>query len=484
MSDVSAARAAARRLPPSRNRNALVAGAAGLGLVLVGVGLAVAGGDDAEQVELSAGTNVAVTGDVADPLVAFNSPVVVASPTDPDTLVVAARMDRPELGAVVHRSDDGGRTWSAVDLPLPPGEIRGHAPDLAFDGEGVLYAAFHTLSDPENNPTGLWLSRSEDGGASFEAATRVSGPYGYQPRIAAGSSGAVHVTWVQANEAVESVRNGFGPPPNPIMAATSTDGGATFADPVEVSSEERERVGAPVPLVAGDRLFVLYQDFGEDAADFEGRSGRTVFDGEFALVLARSTDGGETFEEAGVVDDAVVPAERFNPYFPKTPSIAADPTDGALYVAWADATNGDSDVFVRRAEAGGDRWSARTQVNEDGSSPDADQYLPTVSVAPDGRVDVAFVDHSGSAANQLAAAALATSYDDGGTWRTVVVSDRMFDTSVGPPSPEVGSADLGSRLGLVSRPEEALVSWTDTRHGGEDTGRQDVYFAPVRLVPQ
>ena len=84
----------------------------------------------------------------------------------------------------------------------------------------------------------------------------------------------------------------------------------------------------------------------------------------------------------------------------------------------------------------------------------------------------------------LAAAALATSFDRGESWRTVVVSDRMFDSRVGPTSPDAGNADPGSRLGLVSRADEALVTWTDTRHGSQDTGRQDVYFAPVRLVPQ
>jgi hypothetical protein len=482
---MSGARAAARRLPPSKNRNAMLVGAAGVGLLLVGIGLVVADGDDAEQAEVASGTNVAVTGAVADPLVAFNSPAIVASPTDPETMVVAARVDRPQLGAAVYRSADAGRTWSAVELPLPAGEVRAHAPDLVFDGAGTLFATFHTVSDPENNPTAIWLARSDDGGATFEPATRVSGPFGFQPRVAAGEGGDVHVVFVQASEAVATVRNGFGPPPNPVMAATSSDGGATFGDPVQVSAEERERVGAPVPVVGpGGRLYVLYQDFGDDADDFEGRPNRSVHEGDFALVLARSTDGGESFEEASVVDDAVVPTERFNPYWPKAPSIAVDSSDGAVYVAWADGTNGDSDVFVRRAPAGGGEWTARTQVNEDGSAPEADQYLPVVSVAPGGRVDVAFLDHSGDADNVLAAAALATSFDRGESWRTVVVSDRMFDSRVGPTSPDAGNADPGSRIGLVSRADEALVTWTDTRHGSEDTGRQDVYFAPVRLVPR
>lgn len=471
--------------PPSSSgvRKGLLIGVIGVGLLLVGLGLAISDGDDKERVALSAGTNLAVTAD-ADDLTAHNSPTVVVDPTDPDTMVVAARIDRPQLSAAVHRSDDGGRTWSSLDVPLPEGEVRAFAPDVAFDAQGRLYVSFITLSDPANNPTAVWLSRSTSPGSALGQPVKVAGPYAYQPRLAVDpSSQAVYVTFVQASAAVETVRNGFGPPPNPVVAATSTDGGRTFSAPVEVSPSQRERVGAATPVVgSAGRLYVLYQDFGEDAADLEGRPGRSVHDGRFSIVLAGSDDRGATFDEIAVVDGDVVPTERFNPYYPKSSSIAVDRADGTLYVAWADGDPDDTDVFVRRSTTDGTTWGPRIRVGGARSASGTDQLLPSVSVAPGGRVDVAFLDGSVDSGNLLAGAVLATSFDRGRTWQKVVVSDRLFDPRVGPPSVEPDEADLGSRIGVVSRRDGVMAVWTDTRKGSVDTGRQDVYFAPVRIV--
>lgn len=473
---------------PGARRTAGLVAAAGLGLVLVGVGVAVNTGDDDEpRMEVAAGTNRSILGAAADPLTAHNSPTVVASPTDPDILVAAARVDRPQLSAVVRRSSDNGESWESTQLPLPAGEVRLFAPDLAFDSKGTLHAAFVTLSEPANNPTGIWLAQSKDQGASFGEPVRVAGPYGYQPRVVA-DGGAVHVSFVQANAAVESITNGFGPPPNPVVVATSTDSGATFGEPVPVSGD-RERVGAATPFFGLEgELLVLFEDFGNDTVDFEGKAG-PVHDGAFSLVLARSDDGGESFRETSVVDDAVVPTERFNPYTPVYPSVAVAPVGeapagDAIYVAWADATNDDWDVFVRRSNDGGKTWGPRVRLPADESGAGSHQHLPAISVAPTGRVDVAFLDHSEGGDNVLTAAALATSFDAGVTWRSIVVSDRLFDSRVGPPTPTPGAADLGSRIGIVSRRDRAHLVWTDTRAGTPDTGGQDLYFAPVRIVPE
>jgi hypothetical protein len=469
-------------------RTAALVAAAGLGLVLVGVGVAVStDDDDPPRMEVAAGTPRAVTATGADPLTAHNSPAVVASPTDPDTLVVAARIDRPQLSAVIERSTDGGDTWDATQLPLPAGEVRTFAPDVAFDSAGTLYVTFLTMSDPDNNPTGVWVARSSDEGASFEAPIKASGPYGYQPRVLVNGS-TVHVSFVQATNAVESVTNGFGPPPNPVVVATSTDSGATFGQPVEVSGD-RARVGAATPFFGLEgELLVLFEDFGNDAVDFEGKAGPT-YDGEFSLVLARSEDGGRSFEEVSVVDDAVRPTARFNPYVPEYPSVAVSPigeapAGDAIYVAWADATNNDWDVFVRRSNDGGATWGSRVKVTSEAAASGTHQYLPSIAVAPTGRVDIAFLDRSEDEDNRFAGAALATSFDAGATWRTISVSDKLFDSRVGPPSPTPGVADFGSRIGIVSQRERALTVWTDTQDGNVDTGRQDLYFAPIRIAPE
>lgn len=476
--------------PSGARRTAALVAAAAVGVVLIGIGVSVSSDDDAPpRMEVSAGTNrrVTVTADPAD-LDAFNSPSVAASPTDADTLVVAARIDRPQLSSVVRRSGDAGATWSTTALALPAGETRAYAPDLAFATSGDLYAAFITVAETTNNPTGLWLAKSGDAGESFAAPTKVAGPYAYQPRVLVNGP-TVHVSFVQASASLEGITNGFGPPPNPVVVATSTDGGATFAAPVTVSGD-RARVGAATPIFGiGGELLVLFQDFGDDTDDFEGRLGAPTYEGAFALVLARSDDAGKTFDEASVIDSEVRATDRFNPYTPVYPSVAVAPQGeaprgDAIYVAWADGGGSDWDVFVRRSGDGGATWGNRVLVNA-GVPAGTHQYLPTVAVAIDGRVDVAYLDRSlGGPDGRFAAAALATSFDAGATWESVTVSDKLFDSRVGPQGINPENADFGSRLGLISQPQRALAVWTDSRGGDEGSGRQDVYFAPVRIAPE
>ncbi len=469
-------------------RTAALAAAAGLGLALVGIGVAVSSGDDSPpRMEVSAGTNRVVVASTADDLPAYNSPVVVVSPTDADTVVVAARVDRPQLAVTVRHSDDAGESWTATEVPLPAGEVRAYAPDLSFDADGGLYAAFTTMAEATNNPTGVWLAKSDDGGASFDTPSKVAGPYAYQPRVLVNGAN-VHVTFVQASASLEGVVNGFGPPPNPVVLATSGDGGKTFAEPVNVSGTARERVGAATPFfgIQGE-LMVLFEDFGDDTADFAGESTAPAYDGDFELVVARLTDG--KFEEVSVVDPAVKATDRFNPYTPIFPTVAVAPEGeaprgDAMYVAWADGANGDWDVVVRRSSDGGATWGKRVTVNSSEAA-GSHQYLPAVSVAINGRVDVAYLDRSeGGDDNTFAAAALATSFDAGATWRAVTVSDKFFDSRVGPQGTNADTAEFGSRIGVVSQRERALVVWTDSRAGDEGSGRQEIYFAPVRIAPE
>ena len=431
--------------------------------------------------EITAGsTNVVVNQDV-DSIDAHNSPTIVVDPTDPDTLVVAGRVDHLEFSARLHVSTDRGRTWTDVEVLVPEGQGRPYEPDVAFAADGTLHVLLATLDD-NGNPAGLWLERSTDVGASFSSPVRVAGPFAYQGRLAvADETGDVHVTWVQADAEVEGIVDGFGPPPNPVVMATSRDGGNTFAGPVPVSEPARQRVGAATPVVGPDGVvFVLYSDYGDDTADFEGRPG-PVHGGTFALVLARSTDRGASVESVGVVEPEVVPFERFSVYRPPFPSLAVGPV-GNLYVAWADPSGGHLDVFLRSSPDGGATWSDRVRVNRDDSA--TAQYLPEVSVAPDGRVDVVYLSRLGDPQdNVLTAAHFSTSYDQGVTWQAIVLSDTLFDARIGPGSERPQGADAGSRLGLASTAEGAYAVWADSRRGTPGSDKQDLLFAPVRIAP-
>lgn len=403
-----------------------------------------------------------------------NTPSVARNPTDPDNVVLVHRLDRPAFDAVLSWSTDGGQSWQATALPLPADRDRPYGPDAAFGPDGTLYVTYVNLTGQGNTPETLWLVRSEDGGRSVSEPVEVAGELALQSRVAVDPDGVVHVTWLQATDvALLAITR-----PPVVLAARSTDGGATFTEPVAVSDPDRERIGAASPVVDADGdVVVLYQDFRDNRRDFQNLEG-PPWDGPSALVLSRSEDGGATFSAGVELEDGVIGTRRFLVFLPEFPSLAGGP-EGELYAAWTDGRHGDEDVLLRRSDDGGRSWSAAVRVNDNPRGDGTDQYLPRVAVAPDGRLDVLYYDRSQDPANTMMHTTLASSTDGGTTFRYQQVSTQAFDARVGPVAGPHLPPDLGSRLGLVSDADRVLAAWTDTRLGDEASARQDVVVAEI-----
>ncbi|MDQ6615879.1 MAG: glycoside hydrolase [Actinomycetota bacterium] len=412
------------------------------------------------------------------PIDANNSPTVARNPARVDNLVMVHRVDRPRYSARIEFSFDGGATWTPGSLPLPPGADRPYGPDVAFGSDGTLYVVYVNLEGVGNTPANVWLSRSSDGGRSLSDPVRVAGRLAFQVRLAVDGRGTIYLSWLQATE-VGVLR--LGQPPNPIVLSRSTDGGRTFSAPVVVSDPQRLRVGGASPVVdSAGRLEVLYEDFRDDRRDFENLDG-PVSEQPFSLVMARSDDGGGSFARGVVVEPGVVPTQRFVVFLPPAASVAAGPGN-ALYVAWADGRNGDADVLLRRSPDAGATWSAPVRVNDNRKGDGTSQYLPRVAVSPGGRVDVVFLDRRRDPANVNTDVYLASSHDQGRTFRNLVLTSHPFDSGIGPATPH-GDRDLGDRLGLDSQGDATFAAWTDTRAASRDTGRQDIAAAAVRRLP-
>ena len=415
----------------------------------------------------------------AGPIDASNSPSLVRNPGDPNNLVLAHRVDKPRFSAAVEWSGDGGRSWQQSPLPLPTGSDRPYAPDVAFAPDGRLYAAYVNLQGVGNQPANVWLALSQDGGRSFSSPVRVSGPLAFGVRVAVDRRGQIHLTWVQA-AAVGS--RSFTGSPNPVVAVRSADGGRTFGPAVTVSDRDRPRVGGASPVIdAGGRLLVLYQDFRDDRRDFENLEG-PPWEGTFALVLTSSDDGGRTFRPGIVVEPAVVPSRRFLVFAPVFPSLAAG-ADGPLYVSWADARNGDLDVFVRKSADGGSTWSTPVRVNDSPLGDGTSQYLPSVAVAPTGRVDVVFLDRRADPSDVRTEATAAFSFDMGGSFDNIRLSSASFDSRIGPVVDQALGVDFGSRLAVLAGEHQTIAAWTDSRLGSSTTFRQDIVAAAVAPRP-
>lgn len=442
---------------------------------------------DGELEVASPGSVVPVNAGASDPsdISANNSPALARNPERPANLVVVNRVDTPRYTCGIHVSQDGGARWSSRSIAIPRGEQpKCFAPDAAFAADGTLYVSYVTLAGRTNEPNALWLARSTDGGRTLSSPRRVSGPLSFQVRVVTDPrrSQRVYVTWLQPEEIGLALFTGAD---NRIVVARSDDGGRSFGAPVRISDQARQRVLAPSPAVGPDgELYVLFLDLQDDRLDYEGGHGSrggAPYEGHFSLVLGRSTDGGETWQES-LVDDTIVPTRRFIAFLPPTPSLAVDRRSGRIFVAFEDGRERPSDVRLWWLDRGADAWDGPTRVNDTPANDRSTQYLPKLDVAPDGRLDVAYYDRREDRADRRNHVSLQSSSDGGATFTSHVrLTDRSFDARIGAGS-EMGLPDIGSRLGMVSRSSSAAVVWTDTRAGTISSNKQDIAFAEASVT--
>ncbi len=453
-----------------------------IALVAAGVGaIIVSFSYDTPREAAALGPNLAINDGASNPgdLNANNSPTLIRNPVEQDNLVEVNRIDSPAYSCSLRVSFDGGGRWAETGIPAPSGEEpKCFAPDAAFSADGTLYVSYVTLKGRANAPNNVWISSSSDGGKTLQAPVKTPlGARAFGVRLTADPSAPkrIFLTWLKADELGLYTFSNTG---NPIMAIRSDDGGVNWTQASRVSSATRERVVAPTPAAgktAGE-LNVLYLDLGDDVLDYGGAHrgrGGAPYAGDWQLVLARSTDNGATWKES-VVDDALTPTERFIVFTPPTPSLEVDRDSGTLYAAFHDARGGDPDVLLWSLPNGAGDWNGPVRVNDTPNNDGTAQYLPTLAVAPNGRLDVLYYDRRADRTDVLNEVSLQSSHDNGTTFTPrVKVSDRAFSSRIGSGL-ERGLPDLGSRLGLISTDTRAYAAWTDTRGGSIRTAKQDI----------
>jgi hypothetical protein len=168
-------------------------------------------------------------------------------------------------------------------------------------------------------------------------------------------------------------------------------------------------------------------------------------------------------------------------------------------VWWSDADpmnaltgfQGNLDIFFRRSTDNGTTWSDRKTINDDGDRrPKANHFDPGISVAPNGRIDIAWLDGrlspkppasgTGTSESGMQDVYYSSSSDQGDTWeKNLRITDRSIDRSIGVWS----NSSIGSHhnLGVVSTDNEAFITWQDARNGSSLTGAEDVYFTTVGM---
>lgn len=433
-----------------------------------------------------------------DPARAHATPALAVDPKDRNVLAVAegdARSARCGLWITV----DGGLTWQEAANPQPPewpqcvyGQF-GPIADVTFSPDGTLYYALVGQRLPNTN-TNIFLARSTDLGRTFSSVQLTKTDPSVRPRLEQTDTNGfpevivnprrpqeVYVLW-QSNYKWAGPRTrgaGVGVPSRPFLAS-SQDGGATFSQPMDLGPDIGTLFSTDPHMAVGTDG-TLYVFFGEYTVAEEGAAKAE----DVRLWMASSRDGGRTFTRTRV---RTIPGGVTSGWV-SSPAPAVNPGTGDLYLVWEELGEATQSVQFMRSADNGRTWTSPAKINEVDPKrkwPFNEMY-PWMSVAPNGRIDVAWYDWRNDITDPAPDAPYGGlqdvyytySTDRGRTWaKNLKVTDRAIDRRIGVWGNNI---DLRGPIGLVSTNDRADISWDDSRNGGSESQSQDIYFTRVRF---
>jgi hypothetical protein len=127
------------------------------------------------------------------------------------------------------------------------------------------------------------------------------------------------------------------------------------------------------------------------------------------------------------------------------------------------------DVHFIRSTDRGVSWSPPVKINDD-SVTSAWQWFGTMSVAPNGRIDVVWLDTRDHPGTYLSSLYYSFSTDNGISWSQNERLSDEFDPHLGWPQQN----KLGDYFDMVSDETGAFLAWAGTFNG-----EQDVYFGRI-----
>ena len=133
-----------------------------------------------------------------------------------------------------------------------------------------------------------------------------------------------------------------------------------------------------------------------------------------------------------------------------------------------------SDVMFVRSTNGGSTFSAPRRINDDPVNHAKWHWLGTLSVAPNGRIDVVWFDTRNAANNTNSQLFYAYSLDGGNNWSANVAVSNSFNPFVGYPN----QAKIGDYITVVSDNASANVAYAATFNSEED-----IYYVRISPTP-
>ena len=405
----------------------------------------------------------------------------------------------------VYVSSNGGLNWSNVGLiddspgwqagPYvsdgDPVIVYGPKPDAAaasgfsyahgarayYVGLAAFKSGLSTYASGVKAPEYIVVSHSDDDGLSWSApvrATTKDNPNTFNDK----NSG-----WVDDNPSspyfgrlyvgFTSFRSFSATGGNaPVMVAVSTDGGASFGAPLQLSQAQNNgaqggRQGTDVASGADGTVYVSWE---------EGQR----------QVVRVSRDGGRSFARAATIGpvtdiDSPIPGANFRT--DSFPSIAADPRPGSttVWASWTTRTAAGGRVVVARSTDRGASWGTPTTVS---GAAQGYAFFDSLDVAPTGRVDVGYqaliaaspaVFGTGNASVD----AFYVGHGAGGWAAPVKVSSAPSDPAASSQN-NLRAQFWGDYSTTVSTVSKSWFVWADDTRGGAGCSAVDAFQTQLR----
>jgi hypothetical protein len=150
--------------------------------------------------------------------------------------------------------------------------------------------------------------------------------------------------------------------------------------------------------------------------------------------------------------------------------ISNGPTAGNVYILATIANKDPADIMFSRSTDGAMTWSDAVKINDDHNLTYWN-WFGTMSVAPNGRIDVAWLDTRGDSGH-ISALYFSYSLDGGLTWSPNQQISESFDPHAGYPNQQ----KIGDYYHMLSDDDGANLAWAATFNG-----EQDVYFSRILI---
>jgi hypothetical protein len=437
-----------------------------------------------------------------------------------------------------HVSFDGGKTWRGGHFHVPAGFNAatpctvGHhlaaamQAGVVFGGGSNVYATFVSaapLGGGLEAAKSLFVVVSRNGGRTFGTAklvaqagpTQTQGPDYVLPTIGvdpARRGGPSHDI-VYLSAAVSGIEGTAKLPLQNVVMSTSRDSGQTWAPVVNVNAAGDNAQEQSQPVVG--RHGVVYVTWREQLPGSVPGSLST----NGYVVLSKSRDHGQTWTRQRIASVqgytyAGPPAPPFTTSSSfaccSYPRLAIDSQRNDLYVVFGQGPppvaqtglghiadhfiNPYMSVYFLRSVNGGTTWSAPARINH--IPPLTYQFdqtrHPSVSVAPDGRVDIVWQDrrnwyhactntHVICPEARLGDTYYAYSANHGRTFsRNYRITDRSLNNDVGFDY-RFGTYWAYGPQSVALGGNKLLIGWMDSRAGNFQTDSQDIYLSQVTV---